>query len=172
MSENVGKQQYRWVPEFEVRIRDGRSHITCPKCNASLGDSWEEKGKRKYKYDGVLMRQFLDDRRNITCPRCSFLLGEMYRLPPTIMDWCRAFNEERVCIDPRLLVTFSFAVAVWIVALRRYFSGYPKEWWGLIVGTLPIFLVLYFFLRMLFGGGLSGGRQFHNYYNYGSRRSR
>jgi len=94
MAQYTGKQKWRREPEFDRQFQERRSHITCPKCNASLGDAWEEKGQRKYQYYRNFARQFLDDRRYITCPKCSLLLGEVVWMPPTRGDWARYFFTE------------------------------------------------------------------------------
>ena len=167
MSCTVGKKKWRREPEFERQFQDGRKHITCPKCQASLGDVWEEKGHWKWRAVSNFRRQFLDDRRHLTCPRCSLLLGEVYWLPPTAWDWIRHIFSGNMGWKGRALVSL---IAGMVVALALTISvvtdphvGYctqrmdlsfrnmcgsgDKSLWYLWMFGLPVSLLTYLIIR-------------------------
>jgi len=127
MVQNIGKQKWRREPAFDRQFREGRSHITCPKCNASLGDAWEEKGQRKYQFHRNFDRQFRDDRRHITCPKCSLLLAEVIGMPPTVWEWIKyicVYKEGKSCWHSLVFPLFVIVVInLAIAGLALHLNG-------------------------------------------------
>ena len=120
VSSTVGKKKWHWVPEFDRQFHDGRSHITCPKCSASLGDAWEEKGGRIWSPVGAFEHQYWGDRRHLTCPRCSLLLGEAYWLHPTVWDRITYIFSERSGVMGMLIASFIIVMVPAMLAVVAF----------------------------------------------------
>ena len=117
MTHGIGKKKWRWQPAFDRQLQDGRSHITCPKCNASLGDAWDGKGGREWSPVGAFAHQYQDGRQHLTCPRCSFLLGKAYWQHPTAWDWIKYIFSERASVMGWLAATFIIAVGLLLTTI-------------------------------------------------------
>ncbi|HAJ26535.1 MAG TPA: hypothetical protein DCG53_04715 [Syntrophus sp. (in: bacteria)] len=94
MASARGKKRWRKESEFDRQFKEGKEHITCPHCNASLGDHWTDKKGKHYSFHPNVLYQFGDDRRHVTCPKCSALLGEVYWEEPTTCDRVKYFFRE------------------------------------------------------------------------------
>ena len=120
MTHGIGKKKWRWQPAFDRQLQDGRSHITCPKCNASLGDAWDGKGGREWSPVGAFAHQYQDGRQHLTCPRCSFLLGQAYWQHPTAWDWIKYIFSERSGVTGMLAASLIIVVGASTLGVAAY----------------------------------------------------
>jgi hypothetical protein len=152
----IGKRQWQPEPEFAPQFRDGRGHITCPKCRASLGDGRVEKGKWDWYPVSNFRRQFMDRRDNITCPRCQILLGKMVWIPPTTWDWIEHFFSGNMGWKGRAIASLAAGVSAMLVfggycLYCIFFENAPigpnQSFWYLLVVGLPVSLMTYLIIR-------------------------
>ncbi|MFA5180606.1 MAG: hypothetical protein WC405_04750 [Syntrophales bacterium] len=128
MTRHIGKKRWRLEPEFKQQFKDGKEHITCPKCNASLGDHWIDKKGKHYDYRPAIERQLWDDRRHIACPKCSELLAVVYWEEATPWERVRSF----FLVGWKGLACLSVLVWVFVVALSAGLGAYNgKPVWNI-----------------------------------------
>ena len=149
MARNVGKQEWRAEPGLARQFEDGRNHLTCSKCHASLGDALAGKGEQKYLYCAGMRRQLIAGCRELTCPRCSFVVGEVYWLPPTVLDRIKHLFTHGITARTQVITSAAIAsplagMLVFTFCKKAITVGLPHYSWHeiFILLTAPILVFL------------------------------
>jgi hypothetical protein len=138
MAENMGKKRWRWEPEFDRQFKEGKEHITCPKCNASLGDHWTDRGRKQWRAVPEFRQQFQDGRRHVTCPRCSLLVGSAFWLPPTFWDRVSYLFGEHMDWRGKTIASVALGVLVTLGFDIFAFAMHPEA--GFCIGKIDLSL--------------------------------